>query len=388
MKGCSINFLINSLCEGGAERAMVTLAKEYVKNGHSVKILALAKNNFYAIPDGVEMVYLSKMDDTLSGFRKLLYFPYHAWKLKRYVKRHKIKTVHSYLFRANFVNLFSQILGSSHTIQVVNRTVISRFLSEGISGKVNMFLVRWLYQRADFIIYNSKQMQEDFNKYCKHNSKEVVIYNPFDIKNILTQADSEVNEFSFNPKKRYLIIVGRLIELKRYQDVLEALSNLPSDIELIILGDGEEQERLELAVRILSLKRRVHFLGQVKNPFKYIKRADIFISSSEVEGFPNVLVESMLCQTAVVSSDCISGPREILAPNSSHTKQLKNGLEMADFGILYAVAEVDSLTKAIKNLLEDRELTQKYREDSYKRAELFSVESIASKYQEVLCDVD
>ena len=99
-----ITLLINSLCEGGAERAMLTLSKKFVTQGHVVTILTLTKNNFYEIPKGVEVVYLSEMNDKISGFFKMFYMPYHAWKLKKYIQNNKIDVVQSYLFRANFIN--------------------------------------------------------------------------------------------------------------------------------------------------------------------------------------------------------------------------------------------------------------------------------------------
>ena len=386
-KKCPIVFLINSLCEGGAERAMLTLSKQFVKEGHSVTILALTKNNFYTIPKGVEMVYLSKMDDSLSGVRKMFYMPYHAWQLKQYVKTHNIALVQSYLFRANFVNLISSLLGSTQVIQVVNRSVVSRFFKEGLSGKINLFLIRYLYPKADMIIHISMQMKDDFNRHFFTRKNENVIYNPYDIKSVLYQANEATEDFRFESHKRYLITVGRLISLKRFGDVLEAISRLDSDIELILLGDGKERNALENQANELGIKKRIHFLGQVENPFKYIKKSDVFISSSSVEGFPNVLLESMLCETVVISSDCLSGPREILAPNSNSAKRLSKGMELSEFGILYAVGDTVALVEALRSILEDHALLYHYQERAFSRAKEFSVDSIASKYREVLCHV-
>jgi len=384
-KNFPIVFLINSLCEGGAERAMLTLSKQFVKDGHSVTILALSKNNFYMIPKGVKVVYLSKMDDSLSGLIKMLYIPYHAWKLKQYVKKNSVSLVQSYLFRANFVNLISSILGSTQVIQVVNRSVVSRFFNEGLSGKINLLLIGYLYPRADMIIHISMQMKNDFNKHFFKIKNEKVIYNPYDIKAVLRQSSEAIDDFIFESHKRYLITVGRLIPLKRFQDVLEALSRLDCDVELILLGDGVERKSLEELAKELSIEKRVHFLGQVKNPFKYIKKSDIFISSSSVEGFPNVILESMLCRTVVISSDCLSGPREILAPNSNSSKRLSKGIELSEFGILYAVGDTIALTEAIRGVLIDGNLLYEYQERAFLRAKAFSVESIASQYKEVLC---
>lgn len=379
-----IFFLINSLCEGGAERAMITLSKEFINNGHKVTILALTKNNFYSIPKGVEVYYLSKMNDNISGFIKLLYIPYHAWRLRQYVKKNRVKLLQSYLFRANFVNLVSGLIGSKQIIQVVNRSVVSRFFSEGLSGRINFFLIRHLYPRADMIIHISKQMKLDFNQHLFSTKNEQVIYNPYDIKSLLNQADEPIDNFIFQSHKRYLITVGRLIPLKRFTDVLEVLTRLDSDVEWILLGDGTEREHLECSAERLNIRKRLHFLGQVKNPFKYIKQSDIFISSSSVEGFPNVLLESMLSRTVVISSDCLSGPREILAPKSDPSKRLIEGMELVEFGILYAVGDDVGLVEAIRKILASRELTYHYEEKAFNRANDFSVKVIASKYRKVL----
>jgi len=383
--GCPIVLLINSLCEGGAERAMLTLSKSFVKEGSHVTILALTKNNFYEIPKGVEVVYLSKMDDNISGLVKLFYMPYHAWKLKQYVKKNQVKTLQSYLFRANFVNILSGVIGSTQAVQVVNRSVVSRFFNEGLSGKINLFLIKILYPRADMIVHISLQMKADFNRHFFTANNERVIYNPYDVKNILTQSIEKVENFTFKSHKRYLITVGRLIPLKRFQDVLEAMKKLDSDIELILLGDGAERHNLELLSQSFSIEKRVHFLGQVTNPFKYIKKSDLFISTSSVEGFPNVLLESMLCKTVVVSTDCLSGPREILAPHTDSSKQLSTGIELADFGLLYAVGDVSALAQSIQKLLADEILCRSYQQKAFNHAKLFSVENIAKEYREVIC---
>ena len=380
----SITFLINSLCEGGAERAMLTLSKHFIEQGNHVTILALTKNNFYEIPKGVEVVYLSEMNDKISGLLKMFYMPYHAWKLKKYIKKNRVQVVQSYLFRANFINLISSLLGAKHAVQVVNRSVVSRFFKEGLSGKINIFLMRNLYPKADLIVHISKQMKIDFNKRFFKSKNEQVIYNPYDIKSILNQRDEAIEGFVFESHKRYLIAVGRLIELKRFQDIIEALSKLDSDVELILLGEGHQKELLTSLSKELLLEKRVHFLGQVKNPFKYIKRSDLFISSSQTEGFPNVLIESMLCETMVVSSDCLSGPREILSPNSDISIQLSKTVEMSEFGILYPVGEVSCLVEAIREALRDDVLRYEYEERAFNHAKLFSVEKIAEAYKRIL----
>ena len=364
--------------EGGAQRVVLTLAKQFIKEGKTVTLLSLGKNDLYELPSEVQRVYFSdKQKDSM------FLIPYYAWKLKSYVKESGVTVVQSYLFRANFVNIFAKILGSKQTVQVSNRSVVSRFLKEGLSGKINLLLIKLLYGKADLIMYVSERMKLDFHEQFNIRKDEVVIYNPYDIEKVLIQAKEEVKEFTFNPDKRYLVTVGRLISLKRFEDVIEAMKKLPTDVELVLLGDGNEREKLQLLSTEYGLEKRVHFLGQVKNPYQYISRSDVFVSSSSVEGFPNVLLESMICKTPIVSSDCVSGPREILAPSTDSSTQLKNGLEKADYGVLYAVADVTALSDGINLLLDNSVLREAYINKAFNRAKFFSVEKIAQEYQKL-----
>lgn len=374
-KSSDITLLINSLGEGGAQRVLLTLAKQFIQDGKTVTILSLGKKNLYEIPTGVNMVYFTKRPKD-----SMFLIPYYAWKLKQYVKKNKITTVQSYLFRANYVNIFSKILGSTQTVQVSNRSVVSRFLKEGVSGKINLLLIKLLYSKADLIMYVSERMKLDFHEQFNIRRDEVVIYNPYDISRILRESKEEIKNFTFKLDRRYLVTVGRLITLKCFQDVIESMKNLPNDVELILLGDGKEKEPLLSLAIEYNLEKRVHFLGQVSNPFQYISRSDIFVSSSSVEGFPNVLLESMICKTPIVSSDCVSGPREILAPNTDSSKQLSEGKEEAEYGVLYAVGDVKSLTASINQLLDNRELREAYIEKSFGRAKEFSIENIVKQY--------
>jgi N-acetylgalactosamine-N,N'-diacetylbacillosaminyl-diphospho-undecaprenol 4-alpha-N-acetylgalactosaminyltransferase len=364
--------------EGGAQRVVATLVKQFVKEGREVTLICLAKNDLYTLPSEVKRVYLTKRSHD-----SMLLIPYYAWRLKSYLQQHEGLVLQSYLFRSNYVSLLAKKIGSPHKAQVSNRSVVSRFLTEGLSGRINIFLIELLYKRADLIMYVSKRMQEDFHELFSIRRDEVVIYNPYDIEGVQKESQVKPDGFRFNSYKRYMVTVGRLISLKRFSDVITAMKSLPNYVELILLGDGKEREVLEELARECGLEKRVHFLGQVANPFSYIRRSDIFISSSAIEGFPNVLLESMISQTVIVSSDCVSGPREILAPSTDHSKQLERGFELAEYGVLYAVGDIDALGKALNILLNDKELCESYVSKSSKRVTSFSVEKIAQTYRDL-----
>ena len=179
--------------------------------------------------------------------------------------------------------------------------------------------------------------------------------------------------------------MGRLIALKRNRDLIDAINICGNDnYEILFIGEGEERVNLENYAKKLNINHRVHFLGQVESPFAYLKRCDLFVSCSESEGFPNVIVEALACGIPVISTDCISGPREILAPKSNLIIQLKNDIELAEFGILVPIGKPDKIAEAILKLLNNCKIYQHYCSVGPKRAKDFDVNIIVEKYKNAM----
>jgi len=359
-------FLINSLSSGGAEKVLSVISNELINQGYKVEIIFLEKNEFYKLDDRVKKTYLSNFNGGESSIKKLLYIPILAWRLKRYIKQNNISLIQSHIFRANYVNVLAKLFGSCHKAQVVTAGRVSRYKELGFNGKINLWLIKHLYSKADLIISKAQGMQEDMQKLFKFNNKQIVINNPYHIKKIVALSQEDITDFVFDKNKRYLVSVGRLIFLKRNNELINALQYLDDDIEVLFIGDGNQKDYLMDLTKQLNLEKRVHFLGQVDNPYKYMAKSDIFVSCSESEGFPNVLVEAMICGAPVVSSDCVSGPREILGDN--------------EYGLLFDVGDSKMMIKHIQSLLHNNDRRRAYIEKATKRANYFSIE----KYKKVL----
>ena len=138
---------------------------------------------------------------------------------------------------------------------------------------------------------------------------------------------------------------------------------------MAILGEGKDRGTLEKLAKELGISDKVAFLGFQKNPFKYMKRATVFVLSSLHEGFGNVLVEAMACGTPVISTNCKSGPSEIIEDGKS--------------GILVPVSDYQSLSKAIIKVLSDDSLRQKFSAEGLERVKHFSVQKNIRGYEKV-----
>ncbi len=152
------------------------------------------------------------------------------------------------------------------------------------------------------------------------------------------------------------------------------------DANLYIIGDGILRDKLQQQIKRLNLNDRVFLLGKKKNPYKYLSKADSFVFSSNREGFPNVLVEALACNLAIISTDCKSGPREILAPDTDIDFQVQNRIELAEFGVLTPIKRVDKIIEAMKIIQENSKLFKNYKEKSIKRAMEFDKDKIIEEF--------
>jgi len=396
----NLYFLINSLAGGGAEKVLVRLLP-YLK---PEKVFLLEKDVHYPVDKSI-LQGLSKHSVKTSPIYKTIYIPLYAIKLA--IRIDKNTVVISFLERANFVNIFSKIFKKHKAIISVRMDQVSGHY--GVR-KLNFLLLKFLYPKANYIIAVSCGIKESLIKLKVPEKKIKVIYNPYPIEEIEEQLREFPNVHEQIFKYPVLITAGRLTKQKGQWYLIRIFrklkENFPS-LKLVILGDGELKDYLVELSGNLGLKTfvwdrdkisedyDVYFLGFQKNPFKFIARSKMFVFPSLWEGFPNALVEAMICGVPVVSSDCRSGPREILAPDTDFRYQTKEP-EFAKYGVLMPVFEVkykkadepleerelmwiDTITK----LLKDEQLLKHYSQKAKERAKDFHIDKIIKEWEEL-----
>jgi len=380
MKKKKIAFLINSLGLGGAERVVSILLKK-MKNDPNLEfeLILLENEIFYDLPENINVTILSNLTWEDSSLKRTLYIPILAYRLKNHIKNNNIDFVLSFIYRADFVNVISSFL-TDHKFALSNRVnASSTYADSSLASKINNFLIITLYPKAPLVINVSHGLKNDLTiNYNVDEKRQKVIYNPYDIKKI-EQLSNEDMDIKLDRDKT-IVVASRLDPIKNIPMILQAFAKFKEPLKLVIIGDGADTDKLKALASKLKIEQKVIFTGLQNNPYKYMKNSAIYISASNSEGFPNALVEAMICKCAVISTDCKSGPREILAPSSDFSYELKQGIEEAEYGILTAVNDQDALEEAIKLYLENGEKQTSYSKLGYKRAKDFDIDIITQTY--------
>ena len=370
----NLAILINSFGSGGAERVVSILLRELKE--FNITLVLLERDIFYDIPKDVEVIYLSNSNINRSGVKKLLMLPIFAFKYKKILKDKNIKISLSFLTRSNYVNTIAKFFGSKAKTIISERSYFSFVYGDkDLNSFINKKLVS-LYRFANIATANSKGSALDLAKNYKVKNVKV-IYNPIDIEKINALKSKKIDLL----KKRFtLITIGRLVKEKNHSLIIDAIKDI--DVDLWIIGDGELKYELEEKIKSLSIEDRVFLLGREENPYKFLDKADAFVFASNYEGFPNVLIEALACKLPVISTDCLSGPREILAPNTEY-KNLED-IEVAEYGVLTPVGNLNSLKKAINLIKNNAKLREEYISKSYKRLEPLTIKNITKEWNKLL----
>lgn len=347
-------FHIPSLQGGGAERVAVEIAKHFVSKGCVPVFFVHANEAAYRLPAGVEVVVAQKAGHV----GRVL-------ELAALIRKRRPKAVISFLPYANIISVLACRFSRSRARIVVSEHLAFAHLSTAdMKARLKSALACRLYSACHSIVAVSTGVARDLQSAVTSRAldKIVVIHNPCYVVNTAGY------EPSLKRNGRTVLAIGRLVDQKGFDVLIRAFAALRTnlqDVELVIAGEGPERDRLEMLIRELGLVGCVSLRGFVEDIGALYRDADLFVCSSRIEGFGNVIVEALSYGVPVVSTRCPHGPEEILQDGR--------------YGRLVTVDDVAGLATAITETLSSAVDRGRLRE----RAKDFSLQSIGDRYLEV-----
>jgi N-acetylgalactosamine-N,N'-diacetylbacillosaminyl-diphospho-undecaprenol 4-alpha-N-acetylgalactosaminyltransferase len=321
---------------------------------------------------------------TESSILKLLKLPYLGWKYKEFCRTNQIDISFALTNRPAYISIIAKLFGNEPYTIISERTTPSQIYGENnLLSLINKILIKRLYPVANLIVANSMGNRQDLiDNFCIKSDKIKVIHNPFDLAKIKKMSFEKISGIDFD--RFTFVSAGRLDKGKNHQLLIRAFALLKETrSQLILLGEGEERKSLMDMIQRMHLDDRIYLIGFDPNPYKYFSKSDVFVFASRYEGFPNVLVEAMACGLPVISTDCQSGPREILQGQNSPL--LPNcEIEITPYGLLVPLDNVQQYANAMNILIEDNQLKNKLASEACSRAEIYAQEDIIDDFLDII----
>ncbi len=296
---------------GGAEKIAIELSTNLRRRGHDVTLLTFEDDRPEYEFSGKRIVF----EKRFKGVRYTERFRIinRARKIAKFCKKNKIDVVISFMVIPNLSTILSKTLFRNKS-----KIIVSVRNNPLKCDEKFYFIMKRLYPQADLVVALSKgveyTLKNNFslqNTYCIHNLQNITKFKQLSISKI-----EEEHKDIFDENFVY-VTIGRLTEQKGQWHLLRCfkkVSNNTKNLKLILIGGGKLQENLKSLSKDLEIDDKVIFLEIINNVFPYLKNADCFVFSSYWEGFGNVITEALSQNLPVISTDCTSGPREILCP--------------------------------------------------------------------------
>lgn len=354
-----------SFVGGGAERIAVNLANYYAEQGVDVSLLVFKGIGPYAnqVSDKVRLIDL-KITRTRYVFFKLL----------KALKNERPTHVLSVIRGSNILLGLASFFGKNYRLLFREANTMNAIVSLPLIKRITYKAVmRFSYINADGVIANSEDTKDDLIKNSIVGNKKIsVVGNPVLPVDYKEKSEATLNHAWFDSHEfKVALSVGRLHSQKNQQLLVRAFArvsrSLP-DLRLVILGEGEQKANLEKLAAELGVVDKFEIIAFQANPYPYYRNADLFILTSDWEGFGNVLVEAMACGTPVISTDCPGGPKTIL----------QNG----QLGTLIPVGDEEALASALLMHFQGQKKTDI--EAAIDNARKYTVQSVAKQYLMVL----
>ncbi len=355
-----LTFFLSSVMGGGAERVFITIANDFASKGMNVDLVLVNGKGPYLeeISDLVNVVDLS-CKQTYTSIKQLIL----------YLNNIKPHVFFSTQMHTNVVALLALMMSRHKPMVILREANAVEAYRSGFKNRIVLMLAKFLYKKADKIIALHEAMKKEIiNVFHIRDEKITVINNPVSIEKIdsLSKMENQIQLFTGGSK--FILGIGRLDQQKDFKTLILAYSMVYKDfdnIKLVILGEGILFSEIKNQIEKLGLSNHVILPGFISNPFPWIKSAEMLVSTSKFEGFPNVLIQALALDVPVIATNCPGASAEIL--------------EYGKLGTLIAIGDVNGLSNAIMaNLMEKKDSLFSARLKS--SISKYNVENISAQY--------
>ena len=360
----SVCFLSLNMGYGGAEKVIATLSNEFARSGREVTIVTFfEQNDFTHVLDSrIKLHNLSIQNFQMSFFS-----------LSKFIYRHRFDNFVANIWPLTIFSFLVRLIWPKTKLIYVEHCILSEQYKDKnfIFRALQALSITIFYRFAHHVVSVSNGVQDDLIDYGTPKKKMSVIYNP--LMPSLANSREPLNPEILNWMKGSsinLIAIGQLKKVKNFLNLIKSVDILVNQnkqsLRLVILGDGEERVMLEKAIKSYNLEHSIFLPGWVDDPMPYLRLSDLLILSSDYEGFGLVIVEALSVGVNVVSTNCKTGPSEIL----------KDG----EFGFLCKVGNALSLANSVNIALEN----SLPKEQLISRASDFLPDKIIHQYEKIL----
>lgn len=390
----NIMFIIEKLCNGGAERVITNLSNyyhEHMKDSNIIVVTGnLGKNDYMSHAKVIVVEHF---------FHKKYFFS-SLLKIRKLKKQYNITTSISFLVMPDILNYCSRrgekiIMSNRNYMSVAVNYRTLKFPKYRRYAKINAMVMK----KSNVVVNCAKSVEYDqISSFHMKPEKMVTIPNFIDIKSVQTLAQEPISqEYIHLFDDNTILVVARYHPQKGIPYIIKILSEIlrkKKNVRLVLMGRGEEEALYQKMIVDNHLENNVFMIPFDSNPYKYMKRAGMLILNSVHEGFPNVILEAMVCGLPVIATDCYGGTSEILDEtfDLSRIEQMKE----AKYGILipppkykeYNQKKItrneEELKKAILLLLSNQKLKEHYQNMSKKRVQDYSIDKIIKMWNEII----
>lgn len=362
MKQKKIIIFNPSLETGGVEKNLYLILKFLNKSVQNINIITCDKEKL--LNKGFSRKIIISPNNFKHNRRIIKYFACLYLLIKEIIVNNGNIQVLS--FQAN---LYAILVCKFFNIKIVVRSNSSSY--GWATNYVKIFIFQKILKMASKVIVNSKDLQKEFLRKFKINT--VLIYNPLNINEIIKLSKQKNKDiFFYNNKSLNIITIGRFVEQKNHMLLLKALNNLKKKInfKLLLIGQGKYLKIYKNYISKNKITRMVKIIKFQKNPYPFYKNSDLLILTSKYEGFPNVILEALALNKFVISSDCPTGPKELL--------------NNKNFGYLFKNNNLNDLIIKICNYAENKDKINISKFEVKKSLDKFDYKKNMKKYLQLL----